>query len=75
MAAVPSGPVNKNSPSNAGESGLIPGWGTKIPHALGQLSRQVTTKEPVYCNTQDQRSCGIKILHATTKTQCSQVYK
>ena len=57
MAAVPSGPVNKNSPSNAGESGLIPGWGTKIPHALGQLSRRVTTKEPVYCNTQDQRSC------------------
>ena len=47
MAAVPSGPVNKNSPSNAGESGLIPGWGTKIPHALGQLSLNTVTKEPV----------------------------
>ena len=23
--------------SNAGDVDLIPGWGTKIPHALGQL--------------------------------------
>ena len=22
---------------NAGDLGLIPGWGTKIPHAVGQL--------------------------------------
>ena len=27
----------KNLPHNAGDAGLIPGWGTKIPHALGQL--------------------------------------
>ena len=26
----PSGPVVKNSPCNAGDSGSIPGWGTKI---------------------------------------------
>ena len=25
-------------PSNAGDVGSIPGWGTKIPHAAGQLS-------------------------------------
>ena len=34
----PGGPVVKNPPSNAGDSGLIPGRGTKIPHAAGQLS-------------------------------------
>ena len=28
----------KNLPSNVGDMGLIPGQGTKIPHALGQLS-------------------------------------
>ena len=32
------GPVVENSPSNAGDAGSIPGWGTKIPHAAGQLS-------------------------------------
>ena len=35
----------KNLPSNAGKVGLIPGWGTKIPHAKGQLSLQATTTE------------------------------
>ena len=34
----PGGPVVKNLPSNAGGAGLIPGRGTKIPHAMGQLS-------------------------------------
>ena len=34
----PGGPVVKNLPSNAGDTGWIPGWGTKIPHARGQLS-------------------------------------
>ena len=34
----PGGPAVKNPPSNAGDTGLIPGWGTKIPHATGQLS-------------------------------------
>ena len=28
------GPVVKTSPSNAGGTGSIPGWGAKIPHAL-----------------------------------------
>ena len=43
----PGGPVVKNSPSNAGDPGLIPGWGTKIPHAAGQLSPCATTTELV----------------------------
>ena len=34
----PGGPVVKNLPSNAGDAGSIPGQGTKIPHAAGQLS-------------------------------------
>ena len=46
----PGGPVVKNLPSNAGDAGLIPGWGTKIPHAVGQLSPSATTMEPTRHN-------------------------
>ena len=46
----PGGPVVKNLPSNAGDAGLIPGWGTKIPRATGQLSPCDTTREPTCCN-------------------------
>ena len=48
-------------PSNAGDMGSIPGWRTKIPHASGQLSPQVTTAR-----------AHIPTPHATTKTQCRQ---
>ena len=41
----PGGPVVKNPPSNAGDVGSIPGQGTKIPHATGQLSLSATTTE------------------------------
>ena len=34
----PGGPVVKNLPTNAGEVCSISGPGTKIPHAMGQLS-------------------------------------
>ena len=34
----PGGPVVKNPHSNAGDMGLIPSWGTKIPHTMGLLS-------------------------------------
>ena len=34
----PGGP-GKNLPSSTGDVGLIPGWGSKIPHAVAQLSR------------------------------------
>ena len=40
----PSGLVVENPPSNAGDAGSIPGQGTKIPHATGQLSRHATTE-------------------------------
>ena len=36
---------------NAGDMGSIPGPGTKIPHAVGQLSPHATTREkPSCCN-------------------------
>ena len=41
----PGGPVVKNLPCNAGDTGLIPGWGNKIPHTAEQLSPHITTTE------------------------------
>ena len=34
----PGGSIVKNSSSNSRDTGSVPGWGTKIPHAPGQLS-------------------------------------
>ena len=31
---LPNGPVVKTPPSNAGFTGSVPGWGTKILHAV-----------------------------------------
>ena len=42
------GPVVENLPSKAGEVGLIPGQGTKIPHAIEQLSPRATIRESVH---------------------------
>ena len=39
---MPGGLVVKNLPCNAGDSGSIPGWKTKIPYAAGQLNPCVT---------------------------------
>ena len=43
---LPGGPVVKNLPSSEGDAGLIPVWGTKTPHAAGQLSPRAATTEP-----------------------------
>ena len=40
----PGGPVVKTSPSNAGGAGSIPGWGTKIPHALRPKNQNIKTE-------------------------------
>ena len=48
----PGGPVVKNPPSNAGDVGSIPGWGTKIPRAAGQLSLCATTREKPACHVE-----------------------
>ena len=60
MRDFPGGPVVKNTPSNAGDAGSIPGQRTKIPHATGQLSLCATTTEPTHCGAhtpQLQSSC------------------
>ena len=44
------GPVVKNPPSSAGDTGLIPGQGTKIPGAVEQLSLRAATTEPTHLN-------------------------
>ena len=68
----PGGPVVKNLPSNAGDVGSIPGQGTKIPHAIGQLSPRAATTDPAHSGA---RLPQQKTLHATTKTRCSQINK
>ena len=50
----PDGPVVKNLLCNAGAVGSIPGQGTKIPHALKQLSLPTVTTEPKH---HSQRIC------------------
>ena len=44
----PGGLVVKNLPSNAGDVSSIPGQGTKISHAMGQLSPHAL--EPTHHN-------------------------
>ena len=46
MGDFPGGPVVKNQPSSARDEGSIPGWGTKIPLAAGQLRPRPATTEP-----------------------------
>ena len=41
----PGGLVNENLPSIAGDAGSIPGQGTKIQHAVGQLNSRAATRE------------------------------
>ena len=58
------GTVVRNPPSNTRSVGMIPGWGTKIPYAMEQLNLHATATESV-----------TKILHASIKTQRSQITK
>ena len=44
----PGGPVVKTSPSNAEAVDLIPGWGSKIPHASRPKNQSMKQKQ--YCN-------------------------
>ena len=38
--------MHENPPANAGDVGSIPGQGTKIPHAVEQLSLRASGTEP-----------------------------
>ena len=61
--------VVKNPPSNAGDVGLIPGWGTKIPSATGKLSPRAATTEPTCPGA---RTPQLESPHAaTTEPTCS----
>ena len=65
----PGGPVVKNTPSNVGDAGSIPGQETKIPHVAGQLSPHAATTEPMHFGVlvpQIEKS-----QHATIKNQHS----
>ena len=59
----------KNPPSNAGDAGLIPGRGTKIPHAMGQLSPHAATTELTRASIREEKTLTPleRSLHATTK--------
>ena len=46
----PGSSVVKNLPCNSEDAGSIPGWETKIPHALEQLSSRTRTTESTHHN-------------------------
>ena len=64
---LPSGPVLKNLPSNAGGMGTIPGQGTKIPHAMGQPLSPCTKLGRLHVTSRDACAPQGKILHAAVK--------
>ena len=75
----PGGPVVKNPPSNARDTGSIPGWGTKIPQEAGQLSPRPQLLSPHAATTEPTRSGAYmpqleRSPQAATKTRRSQKY-
>ena len=56
-----------NPPCNARDTGSVPGWETKIPHAAEQLSPHATTTKLV-CHNWGICVPQQKIPHATAKT-------
>ena len=52
LGDFPGGPVIKNPPCKAGDAGSIPSQGTRIPHAVEQLSPLATAKESMRHNEQ-----------------------
>ena len=70
----PCGPAVKNLPSNTGDEGLTPGWGTKIPHTSEQLSLCATTRGFMHCNGKIPHE-AVKTPHSATKTRYCQINK
>ena len=52
MGDFPGGPLVKNTHSNAGDVGSIPGQGTKISYATEQMHACSVTTEPIHYGTQ-----------------------
>ena len=68
----------ENPPSNAGHVSSIPGRGTKIPHAMGQLSPRSTTTQPEHSGAgapilERSRRATRKSPRAAAKTRRSQI--
>ena len=53
------GPLAKNPPSNARDTGSIPGPRTEIPHAMRQLSPHTATMSPKKKKRRDQYKLNI----------------
>ena len=68
----PGGSMVKNPPSSAGHTGSIPGWGTKIPHATGQLSlhaHELLSKFRILCCNTSRTGILLTLTHdGTTHT-------
>jgi len=47
----PDGPLVMTLPSNAGDVGLIPGGGAKIPHALGLKNQNMNNRSKIVTNS------------------------
>ena len=63
----PGGPVVKNLPANAGDAGSIPGRGTKVPHATGQLNLRASTTELAHLN---ERACMLQTTEPRSPGAC-----
>ena len=72
----PGGPVVKSLLCSARTPvGLIPVWGTKILHAMGQLSLHITVRASLHHHTISHMMDEVMILHAASKTWCIQISK
>ena len=49
-------------PSNSGNLGSVPGWGTKIPHGWGQKSLCAATRQQRERQNEDPRSCSRELM-------------
>ena len=61
LGDFPGGPAVKNPSANVRDEGSIPGQGTKIPHASGQLSPFTAAGESLYTATKIQHNQQLKI--------------
>ena len=66
---VSGGPVVENPRCNAGDSGSIPGQGTKIPSAKEQLSPHATARRSTCCNK------SFQMLQLRPNAHCNQMNK
>ena len=55
----------KMLPSNAGGTGSIPGWGSKIPHAWWPKRQNIKQKQ--YCKKQENTIKTLKMVHIKKK--------